>query len=83
MSWARMTPEQRYLLDLHIQGFLVVEDALSTEELHAARGAMDRLAARIFGTGRAGPLPHDWYEGYREEHTRDLGTHGKDFEGHF
>jgi ectoine hydroxylase-related dioxygenase (phytanoyl-CoA dioxygenase family) len=74
-----MTPEQRYLLDL--QGFLVVEDALSTEELHAARDAMDRLAGGIFGTGP--PLPDDWYEGCRKEHTRDLGIHGKDFEGHF
>lgn len=57
-----------------------MEDALSAEELAAARGAMDRLSGGIFGTGP--PLPDDWYEGCRAEHVRDLETHGKDFEGH-
>jgi hypothetical protein len=35
-----MDPEQRYLLDL--QGYLVVEDALSSSELAACRDAADR-----------------------------------------
>ena len=46
MAWAMMSREQRYLLDL--QGFLVVESALSASELSAAREAMDRLSGGIF-----------------------------------
>jgi hypothetical protein len=66
MAWAMMSKEQRYLLDL--QGFLIVEGALSADELDAAREAMDRLSGGIFhGTPE---LPVDWYEGCREEHMR-------------
>ena len=55
----------RYLLDL--QGYIVVEGALSVDELSAAREAMDRLSGGIFHD--APPLPVDWYEGCRAEHT--------------
>ena len=63
-----------------VRAVLVVEDVLSEAELAAARDAMDRLAHGIFGTGP--PLPEDWYEGCREEHTtgRDA-AHGR-FNGH-
>jgi hypothetical protein len=75
MAWAMMTQEQRYLLDL--QGYLVVEGALSAEELGAAREAMDRYSGGVF-RGEP-PLPDDWYEGCREEHARDG---AKRYDGH-
>lgn len=76
---ACLTPLSSHLLLL--SQFLVVEDALSADELGAARDAMDRYASGIFGTGP--PLPDSWYPGCAEEHTCDgVEKQGKEFEGH-
>lgn len=59
---------------LDLQGYLVVEGALSATELRDAREAMDRLSGGIFNDNP--PLPDDWYEGCREEHRRGQATRG-------
>ena len=70
---AMMTAEQRFMLEL--QGFLVVEDALSASELAAAREAMDRYSNGVFHGEPA--LPPGFR---REDHARasvsDPSRHG-------